>query len=92
MDISPRSFARHLFMRRPAYGSLPLMRHAGRAAVREKPSLTRSCKQIFFMGTSLPIMFADACRPGNDIDADQAEVPETAQLCLTLDGDVERAA
>lgn len=37
-------------------------------------------------------MFADACRPGYDIDADQAEVPETAQFCLPLDGDVERAA
>ena len=79
-------------MRRPAYRSLLPKQHAGRTAVRERSSLTRSCKQIFFIGTSLPIMFADACRPGNDIDADQAEVPETAQLCLTLDGDVERAA
>ncbi len=47
---------------------------------------------IFFIGTSLPIMFADARRPGNNIDAYQVEVPETAQLCLPLDGKVERAA
>ena len=92
MDISPRSFARRFFIRRPAYRSLLPKQHAGRAAVREKSSLPRSCIHIFFMGTSLPIMLADACRPGNNIDADKIKVPKTAQFCLTLDGDVERAA
>lgn len=47
---------------------------------------------IFCIGTSLPVMFADACRPGNDIDVDQVKVPETAQLGLSLDRDIEWAA
>ena len=37
-------------------------------------------------------MFADACRPGDNCDVDQVEVPETAQFGLARDRDIERAA
>ena len=37
-------------------------------------------------------MFADTCRLGNNIDVNQVKVPETAQISLSLDRDIERAA
>ena len=49
-------------------------------------------KNGFFMGTSLPVIFADACASGNYPDIDQVEVPESAQLCIPGDGDVEGVA
>ncbi len=55
------------------------------------------CSAVFekngiIIGTSLPVMLADACPPGDNPDVDQVEVPEAAQPCVPRDGDVEGAA
>ena len=49
-------------------------------------------KDGIVIGTSLPVMLADACAPGDNPDVDQVEVPEAAQPCIPGDGDVEGAA
>ena len=49
-------------------------------------------KNGIIMGTSLPVMFADACPSGNNPDVDQVEVPESSQPCIPGDGNVEGVA